>query len=73
MTAIIDFDVTGADIGGLLVITLKQISDDRGTIREIFRRSAFEAAGVTEPRRRSRRSTSPRVAAARSVACTPSR
>ncbi len=48
MTAIIDFDVTGADIGGLLVITLKQISDDRGTIREIFRRSAFEAAGVTD-------------------------
>jgi len=43
---IIDFDVTIGDIEGLLVITLKQVSDDRGTIRELFRRSAFEAAGV---------------------------
>lgn len=43
----IDFEVTAGDIEGLLVITLKQISDDRGTIRELFRRSAFEAAGVT--------------------------
>lgn len=43
----IDFEVTTGDIEGLLVITLKQISDDRGTIREFFRRSAFEAAGVT--------------------------
>ncbi len=43
----IDLEVTTGDIEGLLVITLKQISDDRGTIRELFRRSAFEAAGVT--------------------------
>ena len=47
MTDIIDFDVTTGDIDGLLVITLKQITDDRGTIRELFRRSAFESAGVT--------------------------
>ncbi len=45
---IIDFDVTDGNISGLLVITLKQISDDRGTIRELFRRSAFEAAGLTD-------------------------
>ncbi|MFW2334312.1 dTDP-4-dehydrorhamnose 3,5-epimerase family protein [Ilumatobacter sp.] len=43
----IDFELAAGDIEGLLVITLKQISDDRGTIRELFRRSAFEAAGVT--------------------------
>lgn len=43
---IVDFEVTRGAIGGLLMITLKQISDDRGTIRELFRRSAFEAAGV---------------------------
>jgi len=43
---IIDFEITRGDIDGLLVVTLKQISDDRGTIRELFRRSAFEAAGV---------------------------
>ena len=43
---VIDFDVTAGDIDGLLIVTLKQISDDRGTIRELFRKSAFEAAGV---------------------------
>jgi len=45
---IIDFDVTQGEIAGLLVITVKQISDERGTIRELFRRSAFEAAGVAD-------------------------
>jgi len=43
---IVDFEVDSGDIADLLVITLKQISDERGTIRELFRRSAFEAAGV---------------------------
>lgn len=45
---IIDFEVMDGDIDGLLVVTLKQISDERGTIRELFRRSAFEQAGVRE-------------------------
>jgi dTDP-4-dehydrorhamnose 3,5-epimerase len=43
---IIDFDMRPGSIGGLLVVTMKQISDARGTIRELFRRSAFESAGI---------------------------
>jgi hypothetical protein len=43
---IIDFEVARARSTGLLVVTMKQITDERGTIRELFRRSAFEAAGV---------------------------
>lgn len=44
---IVDFAVAPTDIDGLLVVTPKQVTDERGTIRELFRRSAFEAAGVT--------------------------
>ncbi|MBA3605236.1 MAG: dTDP-4-dehydrorhamnose 3,5-epimerase family protein [Acidimicrobiia bacterium] len=33
-------------IDGLLVLTMKQVRDERGTVCELFRRSAFEAAGV---------------------------
>lgn len=43
---IIDFDVRPTSIDGLLVVTPKQVSDERGAIRELFRRSAFESAGV---------------------------
>lgn len=43
----IDFVVESSAIEGLLIGTMKQISDERGTIREFFRRSAFESAGVT--------------------------
>ena len=32
----------------LVVITMKQVTDERGTVREFFRRSAFEAAGLGE-------------------------
>jgi dTDP-4-dehydrorhamnose 3,5-epimerase len=45
-TEIIDFEMRTSTIDGLLVAVPKQITDDRGTIREIFRRSAFESAGV---------------------------
>ena len=44
---IIEFAVRSGGIDGLLVVTPKQVSDARGTIRELFRRSAFEAAGVS--------------------------
>jgi len=44
---IIDFDVEPGEIDGLFVVTIKQISDERGKILELFRRSAFESAGVT--------------------------
>lgn len=44
---IIDFDVREGTIDGMFVVTVKQVTDERGTIRELFRRSAFEAAGLT--------------------------
>jgi dTDP-4-dehydrorhamnose 3,5-epimerase len=34
------------EIDGLYVITLKQVGDDRGVVREFFRRSAWEEAGL---------------------------
>jgi dTDP-4-dehydrorhamnose 3,5-epimerase len=40
------FAIESTDIDGLLVIRMKQITDDRGTIRELFRTSAFAEAGV---------------------------
>jgi dTDP-4-dehydrorhamnose 3,5-epimerase len=43
---IIEFGSRAGTIDGLLIVTMKQVSDSRGTIRELFRRSAFEAAGV---------------------------
>ena len=43
---LIDFTTRTAAIDGLVVITMKQASDDRGTVRELFRRSAFDAGGV---------------------------
>jgi dTDP-4-dehydrorhamnose 3,5-epimerase len=43
---IVDFSVRSTAIAGLVALTMKQVTDDRGTVREFFRRSAFEAAGV---------------------------
>jgi dTDP-4-dehydrorhamnose 3,5-epimerase len=43
---IVDFDAQAGAIDGLVIVTMKQVSDERGTIRELFRRSAFEAAGI---------------------------
>ncbi|MFP5488010.1 MAG: dTDP-4-dehydrorhamnose 3,5-epimerase family protein [Acidimicrobiia bacterium] len=44
---IVDFDARPGEIDGLVIVTPKQVTDGRGTIRELFRRSAFEAAGVS--------------------------
>lgn len=44
--SIIPFQCRPGTIDGLQVVTLKQVSDGRGTIRELFRRSAFTDAGV---------------------------
>ncbi len=44
--ATVDFGIRAGAIEGLVVITMKQVSDARGTVRELFRRSAFESAGV---------------------------
>lgn len=43
---IIDFTTRPATIDGLVIITMKQVTDERGTVRELFRRSAFAAAGT---------------------------
>ena len=43
---IVDFGARPGAIAGLVVVTMKQVTDERGTIRELFRRSAFEAAGI---------------------------
>jgi dTDP-4-dehydrorhamnose 3,5-epimerase len=47
MPAIIEHTTRTTAIDGLVVITMKQVTDERGTVRELFRRSAFEQAGVT--------------------------
>ena len=43
---IVDFGTRLGTIDGLVIVTMKQVSDDRGTVRELFRRSTFEAAGI---------------------------
>jgi dTDP-4-dehydrorhamnose 3,5-epimerase len=45
MVEIIDFSVAPSSIDGLTVVTMKQVTDGRGTVREFFRASAFEEAG----------------------------
>ncbi|WP_430591616.1 dTDP-4-dehydrorhamnose 3,5-epimerase family protein [Humidisolicoccus flavus] len=49
MVAITDFEVTTTNIDGLALITMKQITEERGTVREFFRASAFEQAGFPLP------------------------
>lgn len=46
MVDITPFDVRGTDIEGLVVITMKQVTDERGTVREFYRESAFVDAGL---------------------------
>ena len=41
MPEIIDFDARPTAIDGLLFLTMKQVSDERGTVREFFRESAI--------------------------------
>jgi dTDP-4-dehydrorhamnose 3,5-epimerase len=41
------FETQPTDIDGLYVITMKQIEDERGVIRELFRDSALRDAGLT--------------------------
>jgi dTDP-4-dehydrorhamnose 3,5-epimerase-like enzyme len=65
-----DFAARRGTIEGLLIVTMKQISDQRGTVRELFRRSAFAALGVEF---HIDRSISPRRGGVRCAACTPRR
>jgi dTDP-4-dehydrorhamnose 3,5-epimerase len=46
MVEIIDFAAQGSAIDGLFVITMKQVTDERGTVRELFRTSAFDDVGL---------------------------
>jgi dTDP-4-dehydrorhamnose 3,5-epimerase len=46
MPRIVPFDHRTSGIDGLVVLTMKQVTDERGTIREFFRASAFADAGV---------------------------
>jgi dTDP-4-dehydrorhamnose 3,5-epimerase len=43
---IIDFAVAPTAINGLALLTMKQVTDERGTVREFYRESAFVAAGL---------------------------
>jgi dTDP-4-dehydrorhamnose 3,5-epimerase len=42
----VDFAANETDIAGLWVITMKQVGDERGTVREFFRESAWREAGL---------------------------
>jgi dTDP-4-dehydrorhamnose 3,5-epimerase len=45
---VVDAAAAPGRIPGLWVITMKQVTDDRGTVREMFRRSGIEALGMPE-------------------------
>lgn len=38
--------VEATDIDGLLLVTMKQVQDERGTVREFYRESAWRTAGL---------------------------
>lgn len=46
MVDIVEFGVEETAIDGLVVLTMKQVTDDRGTVREFYRESAFVDAGL---------------------------
>src|SRR5258708_38808027 len=46
---LIPFAVTPTDVHGLFVVQMKQISDERGIVREFYRQSDFAAAGLPAP------------------------
>jgi dTDP-4-dehydrorhamnose 3,5-epimerase len=43
---VIPLDVHQTDIDGLCIISMKQATDERGTVREFYRESAFREAGL---------------------------
>jgi dTDP-4-dehydrorhamnose 3,5-epimerase len=46
MAAIVEMSSELTAIEGLVLITMKQATDERGTVREFYRESAFRAAGL---------------------------
>ena len=49
MADIIEFAHEASAIDGLIIVRMKQVTDDRGTVREFFRASAFESIGCPLP------------------------
>lgn len=41
-----ELEVEATAIEGLMLITMKQVADERGVVREFYRESAWEAAGL---------------------------
>lgn len=48
MTKITEMAVRGTDIDGLHVITMKQVEDERGVVREFYRRSSWLEHGLPD-------------------------
>lgn len=48
MTTVIPMSVERTSIDGLLAITMKQVTDDRGTVREFYRQSSWQEAGLPD-------------------------
>jgi dTDP-4-dehydrorhamnose 3,5-epimerase len=46
---IIPFSATATSIEGLFIVQMKQITDERGTVREFYRQSDFAHAGLPAP------------------------
>lgn len=43
---IVPFTAEQTEVEGLWILTMKQVTDDRGTVREFYRESAFAEAGL---------------------------
>src|SRR3954466_7387118 len=48
MTTVTPMTVEPTAIDGLLAITMKQVSDERGTVREFYRQSSWREAGLPD-------------------------
>jgi len=46
MAEITEFEARTTAIEGLVLITMKQVTDERGTVREFYRESTFASAGL---------------------------
>jgi dTDP-4-dehydrorhamnose 3,5-epimerase len=46
MADVVEMHVRATPIEGLVAITMKQVTDERGTVREFYRESAFVDAGL---------------------------
>jgi dTDP-4-dehydrorhamnose 3,5-epimerase len=46
MVDIVDFTTATTEIDGLHILTMKQVFEERGVVRELYRESAFVAAGL---------------------------